>query len=81
MRDNELDKPYGIAVGREGQIFIADRGNHCIQISNANLTYKGMCSFPDHVGMTDIYPEKIANNLSRCWYIEHVAQQLPYPLW
>ena len=24
-RDNELDKPNGVAVGREGQIYIADR--------------------------------------------------------
>ena len=24
-RDNKLDKPNGVAVGREGQIYIADR--------------------------------------------------------
>ena len=59
-KDNELDKPNGIAVGKEGQIYVADRGNYRVQIFNADLTYKGTCSFPDRVGRTDIYPEKIA---------------------
>ena len=61
-RDNELDKPNGIAVGRDGQVYIADRGNYRVQIFNADLTYKGTCFFPDHVGRTNIYPEKIAIN-------------------
>ena len=57
-RDDQLDKPNGTAIGREGQIYVADQGNHCVQIFNADLTYKRTCFFPDHV-RTDIYPEKI----------------------
>ena len=61
-RDNELDKPNGIAVGRDGQVYVADRGNYRVQIFNADLTYKGTCFFPNHDGRADIYPEKIAIN-------------------
>ena len=63
-RDNELDKPNGVALGRQGQIYVTDQGNHRIQIFNADLTYKGICSFPNRAAIgiqrTDIYPEKIA---------------------
>ena len=60
--DNELDKPNGVAVRRERQIYVADQGNRRVQILNGDLTYKGTCSFPDHAGIRkiDIYSEKIA---------------------
>ena len=62
-RDSELDKPNGIAVGKEGQIYVADQGNYRVQIFNADLTYKGTCYFPKHVErMDNIYPEKVAIN-------------------
>ena len=60
--NNDLDKPNSIAVGKDGQIYVADKGNYRVQIFNADLTYKSTCYFPDHVGRTDIYPEKIAVN-------------------
>jgi DNA-binding beta-propeller fold protein YncE len=68
-RDDQLDKPNGIAIGREGQIYVADQGNHRIQIFNADLTYKSTCSFPDHVRRTDICPEKIAINSAGYSYV------------
>ena len=88
-RDNELDKPNGVAIGREGQIYVADQANHRIQIFHADLTYKGACSFPNcaatGIQRTDIYPEKIAinsagniyvtNSMNTCAYVFNVSGQ------
>ena len=68
-KDDELDKPNGIAIGREGQIYVADQGNHRVQIFNADLTYKRTCSFPNREKKIVIYPEKIAINSAGNAYV------------
>ena len=63
-KDDRLDKPNGIAIG-SGQIYVADQGNHHVQILNADLNYKRTCSLPDRDKRIVICPEKRCHK--QCW--------------
>ena len=67
--DDELDTPDGIAVSRDGLIYVADKGNHRVQIFNSDLSYRGTCVNPNSSGCAEMDPERVAVNSEGAVYV------------
>ena len=66
---NELDNPGGIAVRKDGQIYIVDRGNHRIQVLQSSLEYTTSYSNPDSQERSSEYLECAALNSAGDLYV------------
>ena len=67
-KDNaELDSPNGIAVGKDGRVYVVDRRNNRVQIFNADLSYGSTCHLPNSVERSDL--EKVAVNSEGSVYV------------
>ena len=65
--ESELDSPNGIALGRDGRVYVADSGNNRVQIFNADLSYRSTGSLPDDLRRSDL--EKVAVNSHGSVYV------------
>ena len=77
--DDQLDKPIdSYRYWKRRKIYVADKGNHRVQIFNADLTYKRTCSLPDRDKSTVICPEKIAINSAGKAYVTNSKNTCVY---
>ena len=65
---HELDSPNGIALGKDGKVYIVDSGNSRIQIFNSDLSYKGTAHLPDGLEKSASL-EKVAVNSQGLVYV------------
>ena len=66
---NELDNPGGIAVRKDGQIYLVDRGNHRIQVLQSGLEYTTSYFNPDSQERSSEYLECAALNSAGDLYV------------
>ena len=66
---NELNDPGGIAVRKDGRIYLVDRGNHRIQVLESSLEYTNSYFNPDSQERSSEYLECAALNSAGDLYV------------
>ena len=67
--NREVDSPGGIALGKDGQVFLVDRGNHRVLILQSNLEYSSTYCNPDQRERSQEYLEDAALNSAGELYV------------
>ena len=67
--DTELRDPNGVAVGKDGRIYIVDCGNHRVQIFDEHFVYYKTSSNPDAKERSGEYLECVAINSDGDFYV------------